>query len=277
MININDNAIIIDKDYCFSPGKTLECGQVFRYEILDDKTCSVISGDKYAKITENNENIVISTDDTDYFYKYFDLSTDYKTILDKSKDMPLMAEAIPNGYGIRILKQQKFETLISFIISANNRIPRIRKTLNLFAENLGKDMGGFYAFPTPAELANSSVLELGSFGCGYRSNYILETAKKINDGFDLEKLGYLPTSELLNELQTLKGVGGKVANCIALFAYNRYDTFPVDTWIKKLAIDVYGTDAEKISAGVLTEMFLETYGEYAGICQQYLFFMKRKT
>lgn len=277
MININDNAIIIDKDYCFSPQKTLECGQVFRYEILDEKSCSVVSGDKYAKITENNENIIITTDDINYFYNYFDLSTDYNTILDNSKNLPLMAEAIPNGYGIRMLKQLKFETLMSFIISANNRIPRIRKTLNLFAENLGQDMGGYYAFPTPEELANSTIAKLDSFGCGYRSKYILETANKINDGFDLEKLDCLPTTELLNELQTLKGVGGKVANCIALFAYERYDTFPVDTWIKKLAIDVYGADAEKISPKVLTEMFLQTYGEYAGICQQYLFFMKRKT
>ena len=223
----------------------LDCGQVFRY-FPEEGGYTVISGDKLCCVTQDESRAVISSDDPDYFAGYFDLSADYRAIRGELQDKPFMREAVEYGRGIRILRQQPFETLMSFIVSANNHIPRIKGILNRICERIGEEIGeGRYAFPSPEAMAAKDEAFYASLGAGYH-----------------------------RYLCRLKGVGPKVADCILLFAFRKYDVFPVDTWIRKVYSDIVGGDATNAQ---MRKKLCEMYGKYAGIAQQYLFFYKRET
>ena len=268
------NSIIIKDLSCFNIRHILECGQIFRFFEQPDGSFRVFSKDKSAVIKQTEDEAVIYTDDPEYFTKFFDLERDYGEIKQKLRDKPFMSEAIEYGGGIRILNQDKWEMLISFIISANNHIPRIKGIIQRLCERLGENKGDYYAFPTPEKMAQMDESFYASIGAGYRAAYLASTARQIANGFDLEEITLLNGNEGNKRLCKLLGVGPKVADCILLFGYHKQDVFPVDTWIKKVYKDVIGDNEPNNNA--MRRKLIEMYGEYSGYAQQYLFFNKRE-
>jgi N-glycosylase/DNA lyase len=187
------------------------------------------------------------------------------------EDKGLLTKAIEFGRGIHILRQDALETVFSFLISQNNHIPRIKGIIERMCVGLGKDMGGYYAFPTLEAMAGAGEDYFSSIGAGYRASYLDRTAKTLLDrNFDSFK--NLNTADLRSALMALHGVGRKVADCILLFGFNRFDVFPVDTWIKK----VFEAEYKDVPADRLSVMLVDRYGEYAGFVQQWLFYYKRE-
>lgn len=263
----------------------LECGQVFRFTRLYDKendqikyAYEVITLDKKAIIFEYKDKAEIITNDVNYFINYFDLDTDYNEIKNNLMFDEVIKSAIKYGYGIRILRQDIFEMIISFIISANNNIKRIQKSLNLISEKYGTKIDDYYAFPTFNQLKNAKVEDLRKLGVGFRDKYIVETINMLCD-VDLQNLRCLNTNQLSKYLVSLKGVGQKVADCIMLFAFYKMNVFPVDTWIKQVFKDFYcssNQDSSIKNANNIREFFLKRFGDYSGYAQQYLFYYKRE-
>ncbi|MBR2160348.1 MAG: hypothetical protein IJ938_03440 [Clostridia bacterium] len=268
---IFDNKIIVDN--CdLDVFATLYSGQVFRFEQVGENIILLTSGDKVALIRILFEKTEILTDDVPYFINFFDLERNYLEILDVDDDFAL--SKIQGCPSLKVLKQPHFETVISFIMSANNNITRFSKTLKKIAEKYGQKrefMGyTYHTFPTPKDLASADLTDLKALGCGYRDRYVVETSKMIPDGFSLEETENLPTDIANKRLCQLVGVGEKVADCILLFSYQKYDVFPVDTWIEKVYKENYGgklTDRKKIR-----RFFVDKFGKYAGIIQQYIFY-----
>ena len=265
------------KDYIEIFGKNdfdikqiLECGQVFSYQENED--CFLVySGDKKAKVTETYRGYIIKTDSPDYFENYFDLQTDYSAIKKELSKYEILQKPIEFGSGIRILKQNLFETLISFIVSANNNIKRIQLILNRLREKLGKNMGSYHAFPTREELLSVDVKFFTEIGAGYRDKYLFNVVRQVDEKM-LEEWKSLPTNELRKKLISLSGVGPKVADCVLLFGYGKGDVFPVDTWIQKMYIKFYDNleNREKIRNNSTAQ-----FGNLSGYAQQYLFYFVR--
>ncbi len=272
MIKITESEIIITKDERFDLRSIFECGQVFRYKALSSTELIAYSGRQVALIRENCEEYRIITDNPSYFYDYFDLRTDYSAIIQNIIDKPMIKESVSFGSGIRILKQEYFECLISFIISANNNIKRIRGIIERLCDALGEDCGSYRAFPTPCRMAEADTDFYEKIGAGYRARYISATAKTVASGFDLASLQSLETMDAKRELMRFLGVGSKVADCVLLFSYGRKDVFPVDTWIRKVFCKL---SSNKCNAENMRAFLLELYGEYAGYAQQYLFYAHR--
>ncbi|MGN0790038.1 MAG: DNA-3-methyladenine glycosylase family protein [Christensenellales bacterium] len=256
----------------FDIRKTLECGQVFRYEKTGD-AYEIIAQNQRAVLQKRENNVEIECTDENFFVKYFDLCKNYDIIRLKLSDKGLFRAVIDYGQGIRILKQDPFETLISFIISANNHIPRIKSIIGRLSRSLGEDMGGYRAFPSPEALASQSEEFYFKAGLGYRAPYVLETAKAVVNGFDLNAVRDMPTPDARKALTSLKGVGPKVADCILLFGYGRNDVFPVDTWIKKVYNSYYGHEDNPLK---IRKALTDRFGDLSGYAQQYLFFYKRE-
>ena len=269
----NDKIIITGKDE-FDPMHILECGQIFRYSKIDGGY-NVISGDKFATIVDTKEGYEILTKDTKYFENFFDLQRNYTKIKQKlAKNNQTLKLATDFGGGIRILNQQPFEMIISFIISANNNIKRIQSLVEKLSVRCGKNMGDYFAFPTLDELSTLSIDDLRALGMGFRAKYIYATVKKLKN-IDLESFRQKSTAEIVEFLTSLDGVGPKVADCILLFAYHKTDCFPVDTWVEKIYNTYFA--AEKLSnRSVIRKNLLSIFGEDSGYAQQYLFYYKRE-
>lgn len=270
---MEDNDIIIKDTEDFDIRQTLDCGQIFRYEKLAENVYEVFSKDKRC-VVEQKDGIVIKNDDREYWHRFFDLGNDYGAIKRALADKPLMKDAIAVGKGIRILNQDPFETLISFIVSANNHIPRIKGILRRICEGLGEEKNGYHAFPSAEAMAGKNADYYASLGAGYRAAYLSETARAVADGFDLGKPASMSGDEANRYLCTLKGVGPKVADCILLFAYHKSDVFPVDTWIRKVYADMTGRDGDGNKQ--IRKYLISTYKELSGYAQQYAFFSKRE-
>ncbi len=267
------NKITINNPDSFRIKDILECGQVFRYNIFSTHA-NVLSKNHCADIVQDKNDIIINCDDSDYFHNYFDLNTDYQAIKQQLAVNPLMCSAIEFGQGIRILKGDLFEIIISFIISANNNIARIKKTLNFISEHLGNDMGGYYSFPDIDVLAQADEGFFASAGCGYRSSYLVHTLNILkNDISFFDGLKNSDTSQAASKLMSLKGVGEKVADCILLFGLSKTDVFPVDTWINKVYKENFeGTLSKRKD---IRTFFIDLFGNLSGYAQQYLFYYKR--
>lgn len=264
----------------FDPKETLECGQVFRFYPFKDGYF-VMSKDKACYVYSDGIKTFIECEkgDEDYFYNYFDLDRDYGAIVKKAKsyDIPALSHAAEVGKGIRLLNQDEGETVISFIVSQNNNIPRIKGILSRLCEGLGerKEFSGetFFSFPKSSRIAEKEREYFKSLGAGYRDIFIKETAERLaRDG--VENLRKLDGEGLKKELLSFKGIGEKVADCICLFGFKKCDSFPVDTWVEKIYREDFGgtlTDRKKIG-----KYFVSLFGEYSGYVQQYLFFAKRE-
>lgn len=264
--------------------KIAESGQIFRFNVYDDEY-SLVAGDKLLFIKEDDDGYILSCSESEFeefWIDYFDLRLDYS---DFEKNIPaddlFLINAARYSYGIRILNQDKWEMLISFIISQRKSIPAIKSSIEKLAKRYGKkiDMkvpdfiknidknSEFFAFPTPKALADASLDDLNACSLGYRSPYIEASAKSVYRGdVDLEDLSKLDDNELLAALMSLKGVGIKVANCVALFGYHRIAAFPIDVWIKRMIDEHYDG-----------EFPLKLYDGYAGVIQQYIFYYGRES
>lgn len=263
----------------FSLSQTLECGQCFRYRKEKDNCYTVISGQRVVTLGQEGDSIVFYSEDDIPFWKgYFDGERNYGEIKQRlCKDDPIMAEAISFAPGIRLLRQEFFETLMSFILSQNNHIPRIRGLIQKLSEEYGTPTDdGFYSFPTPQQLERVSEDTYRSLGCGFRGRYMVDAVEKVlAGGFSSEELDKLSTEDLRHRLMSICGVGQKVADCIMLFSFGRYEVFPMDVWINRVYSHVY-CGGEKITAKELQKLAAHRFGDDAGFAQQYLFHYGRE-
>jgi len=259
----------------FDIAQIAESGECFRWrKVAENEYVGVIYG-KVCRVAQKENVVTFDGVSEEEFSRYFDLEQDYSEIQRRYKSDPVLVEAIKCGNGIRILNQEPFETLISFIISANNNIPRIKNSVEALARNFGKKINGaYFAFPTPEELTKASLEELKACGLRYRDKYVYQTCREIAGGKSLEEIAKLPTAECRKELLKLQGVGPKVADCIMLFSMQKYDAFPVDVWIKRIMEELYLKEEKSLKE--ITQYAKEHFGEYAGIAQQYLFFYARE-
>ena len=265
------NKIIIYNPTDFNVKQTLVCGQIFRFSI--DGDCAVVySKDKKAEIFTYPSKIEVLTDDVDYFYNFFDFNTDYSKIKDQLKCDEFLKKAVDYGYGIRILKNDLFEMIVSFIISANNNIGRIKKSIEYLCSHFGEKNNGYYAFPTLDELKCATVIDYKNAGLGYRAEQLKETISTLTNS-DIENLKSLNLDEQFKFLINLKGIGEKVANCILLFGLNRKDVFPVDTWINKVYNHL--TNTTTTNRKLITRELTSRYGNLSGYAQQYFFYYFR--
>ncbi len=266
------NKIIYYDIHNFNVNQTLDCGQIFRY-IINDKYAVVYSKDKMAKIYTYADRIEILTDEVNYFYHFFDFDTDYTAIKNELKKDKFLSNAVDYGYGIRILNNDCFEMLVSFIISANNNISRIKKSVEYLCTHFGENKGEYYAFPSLTDLKKASILDFQKAGLGYRANQLYDTISQLNTS-DIEQLKTLNKDEQFKYLVSLKGVGEKVANCILLFGLGVKDVFPVDTWINK----VYNalTNSNETNRKLITQKLSQRYGKLSGYAQQYFYYYFRE-
>ncbi len=267
----SSNKIVVKNPKDFNVIQTLNCGQIFRY-VIDGNTAFVYSQNKMCKLEFSKSQIEIISKDIDYFYNFFDLNTDYSKIKNQLKKDEFLRTAVDYGYGIRIIKNDPFEMIISFIISANNNIRRIKNSIEYICSNFGEYMGEYYAFPTLEQLKTATVEDYVKAGLGYRSSQMFETIQTLTNK-DIENLKILPYEEQFKFLISLKGVGEKVANCIMLFGLGYTSSFPVDTWINKVYNNLTKTnttDRKKI-----TKELTARYGKLSGYAQQYFFYYYR--
>ncbi len=253
---------------------TFLCGQAFRWEKDPDGVFYGVVDNYAVKAYWHDSNTIYmesSNPDLVYWSHYLNFSCDYNEAeIALSKD-PLMASAIEKGRGIRILRQDLWETIVSFIISANNNIPRIRKIINSLCENFGEEIHFdgkvFYGFPKAERLANLEIQDLACIRAGFRDKYILDAAKKVASGeINLEEIPKMGNAKAKAELMKIKGVGTKVADCILLYSLGRHNVFPLDVWTKRIMTKLYGVEEKDLPA------FIEKqFGNNAGIAQQYLY------
>ncbi|MFH5835572.1 DNA-3-methyladenine glycosylase family protein [Proteiniclasticum sp. C24MP] len=305
-VEILENEIRLRNVKNFHPKHIFECGQCFRWNRIDADDETRFQGIVHGKV------ISVSLRDTDvhlenvnidefngFFREYFDLGREYEEVKKELRKDPLLKEAVKFGYGIRVLNQEPFETLISFILSSNNLIPKIKEGIRKISEKYGKEIASagekHYAFPTPEELSQATEKELRDLGVGYRAKYIYETVQAIRRAeilreqekasvlteeekedllFDLKSISILPQDLCHKALQRYSGVGAKVADCVMLFSMKKEEAFPVDVWVKKAMMHFYG--AEGTNLPKIRAFGQNQFGKLAGIAQQYLFYYARE-
>ena len=259
----------------FSLADCLCCGQAFRWKPSGSGFFGVALG-RAVYAEQNGETLLLTgveESGISAFVRYFDLERDYGAIKTLYAQDEYLKQGMGYTPGMRVLRQPLFETLISFIISANNNVKRISGIIEAVCERYGALLDGGFDFPTPRKLASLTEEELKSCGAGYRARYIIETSRMVADGFDLEALAELPFEEARQELTKLSGVGQKVADCVALYGMGFTESFPADVWMKRVLCGMYGYRGknDKDMRGFVDNKF----GEYAGIAQQYLFHYAR--
>lgn len=265
----------------FSLCQTLECGQCFHFKKIGNNEYGISAFDKLLHIKqEDNQVILYNTSREDFegiWMRYFDFDRDYgqiKSVLLKKDDKLL--EAIETMWGVRILNQDFFETLISFIISQNKQIPHIKQIVEAISAKYGKFLGKigeeeFYSFPDINTLKVVTEEELRELKVGFRAPYIYDAVQKCAAGEMLfESFADKNSDEAMHMLMQIKGVGEKVANCVMLFSLGKRDAFPVDVWIKRIMEHMYFH--EETAKEVIRKRAFEMYGEYGGYAQQYLFY-----
>ncbi len=268
---------IIIQNTDFNLDDTFDCGQCFRWEKIGASYIGVAGG-RCARLTEDSDKIAIETtkDDFDSFWKYYlDLERDYGQIKKAVSVNGFMKDAVAYGGGIRILKQEFFETLTSFIISQRSSIPKIKSTVKKLCEKYGDELEfdgeKYYSFPTAERLADLKEEDFRALGTGYRAPYLLKAARQVADGeITEEELISLPTPEARKKLMTMYGVGDKVCDCVMLFSLGKYDLFPSDVWIKRVMREQFGSDEKNAKAEGE-----RIFGANSGFAQQYLFYYRR--
>lgn len=284
-IVIDNDKVILDGVKNFNIKQILECGQCFRWEKVGELNyIGVAHGRVIEVIQEDDKVTILNTNEEDFnniWLDYFDLKRDYSEIKAGLAHDEILGKSVEYGYGIRLLNQEHFELLISFIISARNSIPSIMKTIKKISEKWGMPIeykgNTYYTFPTPEQLKDATEEEIKETGASFRSKYIVDTIAKVNENsydFDLERISKLNTDECHVALQNFKGVGSKVADCIMLFSMRKYSAFPVDVWVKRAMIFFYG--AEDASLNKIRIFARDKFGELAGFAQQYLFYYARE-
>ncbi|MBQ8766499.1 MAG: DNA-3-methyladenine glycosylase 2 family protein [Clostridia bacterium] len=260
------NCYIIECPQHFNLGLSLDCGQAFRWSFADDMWQGVAFG-RFIKLQQTDNQLIIhncTEDDFNSIWKhYFDFELDYEKIL-SSYDDEYLITAVKEYNGIRILRQEPWEALCSFIISQNNNIPRIKGIIERLCETLGDGEQGKKSFPSAEKLSTLTVDDLAPLRAGFRAKYILDAAQKVASGeIDFSKIRENPIEFGREELQKIKGVGAKVAECTLLYGFHKIEAFPVDVWVKRIMAEMYPDGLPECTKG--TE----------GIAQQYLFHWRR--
>jgi N-glycosylase/DNA lyase len=285
MMNIiqKDNKITIHDIRDFNITHIFECGQCFRWNREDDGSYTGVVKNKVINVLQQENTVEfnnINTDDFDIIKNYFDFDTDYETIKNTLNTDEIMAEAIKFGEGIRILNQEEWETMISFMISANNRIPMIKKVIENLSISFGDYIGNYrgkeyFSFPTAERLSAAPVERILECKTGFRAPRIKAAATRFlyekDKIYNIKNMSY---DEGLAYLKTYKGIGDKVANCILLFSMKHFDTFPVDVWVRRVMQTLY---VSKETKDADIRKFAENkFGKYSGFAQQYLFYYARE-
>ena len=264
----------------FDIAETLECGQCFRFARKSHKEYAVIAFSKMLHIRQD-AGVIEFYPCTDYEFEniwapYFDLDRDYSAIKSCLLADPVMARAIGFAGGIRILKQDPWECLLSFIISQNMNIPRIKKLIATISEQYGDSLAGFHAFPSAGQMLPVGVEGLINCKTGFRAKYLFDAITKVANGeLCLSAMANLPTIDLKKVLKSIYGVGDKVADCVLLFSFGRHEVFPMDVWVKRAMAQLYfkGQDIRAKDAYAFAQ---EKFGAHAGVAQQYLFYYMRE-
>ncbi len=261
----------------FNLDSTVTCGQIFRYYKLEDNSYDIILKDRVINVYKKDNYIIASSNNEDdleiVVRNYFDLDNDYENInkylLEKDS---LLKDAIMFSCGLMMIRQDPFETLIEYIISANNGVPNITSALNNIAKKYGKKVlfnkKEYYLFPSYKDLKDVTKEDFRECKVGFRDKYLESIIYKLNNNIiNLDDFNKLDSNEAMDKLMKNNGIGPKVASCILLFAYQRYDVFPVDTWVKKIMESNYNVIGEKN----IREFASKTYGKYSALAIQYLF------
>ena len=280
----DQNNLILTEAADFDLKHIFECGQCFRWDLQNDGSYLGIAFGKALKINCPSPGTLVlyetSPEDFHSIWKhYFDFERDYGRIKAVLSQDPIMKQAVGCGHGIRILRQELWETVVSFIISSSNNIPRIKKIIDALCKSFGNKieyMGNiYYSFPPPEALAGCTLDELSVIRAGYRDKYILDAAKRFASGsLSPEHFQGLETPQAKKLLMEMNGVGSKVSDCILLFGLNRFDSFPVDVWIKRIMERLYFGSPQ--SNDKIERFALQKFGNLSGIAQQYLFFYARE-
>lgn len=263
-----NNDIIVSEVECLNLDLTLDCGQAFRWEKNDDGSWSGVAGGYYLNIAKVGDEFIFKNTTKESFdsfwVNYFDLNKNYKKICETLKQDDLLSCTIDEYYGIRILNQDSWEALCSFVISQQNNIKRIKLIIDRLCKKYGTDLGnGHYTFPSAQSLAVLSVEDFEALGTGYRAKYLEKLAKDVASGvIDLQGIKKMSLDDARKSLMSIYGVGIKVANCALLFGFQFYSAFPVDVWMKRV-MEYYPNGLPKCFEG------------YEGIAQQYLFHWAR--
>lgn len=270
----------------FEPKHIFECGQCFRWNKEKDESYTGIFKNSVVNVKKEGNDIILTGISEENLKEvceeYFDFNTNYERLKKQLSSLDnYLANSIEYGSGIRILKQDFWETLISFIISANNNIPRIKIIIERISKKYGKKIvflrKDYYTFPTPEELAGATVQDLRDLGLGFRDVRVYETVQRTLRGeINLEKIKQENDVILLREeLLKIPGVGPKVADCIMLFSLKRFEVFPVDVWVKRVIAELYFRNEEQ-QPKVIQKFAKEHFGNLAGLAQQYLFYWRRE-
>lgn len=268
-VAFDDRGAVITSDIDIA--KTLDCGQAFRFSESDGVWRGVAMGRALSLTQEGNKITLFDVKEEEFnslWRGYFDLDRDYEMIKSSVSSNEILKKATDFSDGIHILRQEPWEAVCSFIISANNNIPRIKGIISRLCENFGfKIADGLFTFPSAERIAALTLDDLAVIKSGFRAKYILDAAQKFSrNEIDIGALYTLPIDEARNTLMTIKGIGPKVADCALLFGWGRVECFPVDVWIRRAMDHFFGEN------GLPSEAV-----EYAGIVQQYLFYWARTT
>ncbi len=283
-IREDNNKIIIENIDHFEPKHIFECGQCFRWNEEKDGSYTGVAYNKVINVKKEDDSVIFSNtnkqDFNNIWYNYFDLKRDYGQIKSRLSKDPIVEKGIHFGYGIRILNQDPWETLISFITSANNRISMIKKAIETISERYGEYIGDYYgkkyySFPTSDKLENLSIEEIKDCRTGFRAKYIANAAKVVSSKqIDIYDLECLSTEDARKQLLLFSGVGRKVSDCIMLFSMKKQDAFPIDVWVKRVMEHFYFKNDTKLED--IQKFAQNKFGEYAGFAQQYLFYYARE-
>lgn len=264
-----DGGSIITGLRCFSLPLILDCGQAFRWSENADGSWSGVAMNRELRLKQDGDRLFFENTTPDeiknIWLKYFDLGRDYTAICERLSADENLKTACSEYPGIRILKQDEWETLCSFIISQNNNIPRIKGIIGRLCENFGDKLpGGGYSFPSAEKLASLEPDDLAPLRAGFRNKYIIDAARKVAGGeVNLSALRSASDDEVRESLLKIKGVGAKVAECTLLFGFGRVDAFPIDVWVRRVVGELYPNGLPECMDGV------------RGIAQQYLFHWRR--
>ena len=262
------NMIIADIP-CFDLARTLDCGQAFRWEQRENGDWHGVAFSKPLTLSQTENGIAfIGTDKADFeniWRRYFDLDRDYDALCRRFSSDSSLKRAVEECSGIRLLRQEPWEALCSFIISQNNNIPRIKGIIDRLCRLLGENLGGDdFAFPSAKKVAEAGVDGLAPIRAGFRAKYIIDAAQKVANGeIDFDKIYASGLDEGRDELIKIKGVGEKVAQCTLLYGFGKVDAFPVDVWVKRIMQELYPDGLPECANGA------------RGIAQQYLFHWRR--
>lgn len=287
---MKEQEYILENQESFELKHIFDCGQCFRWNEEENGSYTGVFKGNVLNVQKIDNKIlfkgIVNENIKEVVEDYFDLNRNYEILKSElSKIDKYLKSSIEYGYGIRILNQDLWETIISFIISANNNIPRIKGIIERLSKKYGKEIEWngqkYYTFPTPEELKDATVKDFRELGLGFRDIRLYETTHMILDGkIDLEKMHKeTDTLKVREELLKLSGVGPKVADCILLFStLKRFDVFPIDVWVRRVMNELYikNEDETKVDKKEIMKIANEKFGDIEGLAQQYLFYWKRE-